>query len=196
MNKKILLTGSILVVVVVCCFALYLNINKKNNTSKIPVKAKCNFELLDLKVSRYHKDGPDLNKIKELEEESKKPCSYNGVGINWCEMGRSMDVSNLNSEKNSKDKLTWIEIEGIIKVGGNNEQNLKDIISKVYTNNDKKIFLGEAYSNIDKMLSPGTSYPFKMSVELNRNVELISKYFNKDDKVKIDTYPYFLNCEY
>lgn len=191
-----------LIILLIACIliGIYLifnsNKDKKDTIPDISVRQKCNFELLDVKVSRYHKDGPDLNRVKGLEEELESVCTYNGVGINFCEMSESRIERELNWEKDSKDKLTWIEVEGVIKLNGNKDQSLKDIISRIYTNDDKKIFLGEAHSSINKVLNPGTSYPFKMSVELNRNIELIGKYFQKDDEVRIDTYPYFLSCNY
>jgi len=190
----------LIILLIVCIlvgsyFIFNSNKNKKDTTSNISVKQKCNFELLDVKVSRYHKDGPDQQKINELEKniESLPPKKDNNP---FYAFNKNTLESSLYSEKNSKNKLTWIEVEGVIKLNGDKDQNLKDIISKIYTIDDKKIFLGEAHSSINKTLNPGTSYPFKMSVELNRNIELIGKYFQKNDEVKIDTYPYFLSCDY
>lgn len=190
----------LIILLVICVlggsyFIFNSNKNKKNNNQNILVKPKCNFELLDVKISRYQKDGPDLEKIKELEKniESIPPKKDNN---HFYEMNKSALASRLYWEKNSKDKLTWIGVEGMIKLNGNKDQTIKNIVSKVYTNDDKKVYLGEAYIDINKTLSPGTSYPFKLSITLDRNIELIGKYFNKDDEVKIDTSPYFLSCDY
>lgn len=190
-----LMTLLIIGVLVGIYFILNSNKNKKDTIPSVSVRQKCNFELLDVKVSRYHKDGPDQQKVNELEKniESLPPKKDNNP---FYSLNKNTLENHLYSEKNSKDKLTWIEVEGVIKLNGDKDQNLKDIISKIYTIDDKKIFLGEAYSSINKILNPGTSYPFKMSVELDRNVELIGKYFQKDDEVKIDIYPYFLSCNY
>lgn len=186
-------------IIVLFCFLLLLILlfllsNNKKDDVKI-VKDKCNFELLDIKVSQYHKDGPDFNRIKELENKLKDPCIYDGVGINWCERFTADTRSSLNREKNSKDRLTWIEVEGIIKLN-NKSQQLDSVISKIYTNDDKKIFLGDGYINVGESIAHGTSYPFKLSITLDRNKELVGKYFSKDDEIKVDTYPYFSSCEY
>lgn len=190
-NKIIIIIISFFILALL--FLLFILFNNKKDDIKI-VNNKCDFELLDIKISKYHKDGPDLNKVKELEEELKKPCVDDGVGFNWCEM--SSTKRELYWEKNSKDKLTWVEVEGIIKLNGNKSQNIDSIISKIYTNDDKKIFLGDGYININEDITPGTSYPFKLSVTIDRNKELVGKYFSKDDEIKVDTYPYFSSCAY
>lgn len=193
MNKKIIILSGAILIIIVSIGTYYSSKNKPGTISK---KESCNFELLDVKVSRYHKDGPDLNKIKELEEKLKTSCSYDGHGINWCEMSESSTKQDLYWEKDSKDKLTWIEVEGMIKLNGSTDQYIKNVVSKIYTNDDKKVYLGEDYVDINKTLSPGTSYPFKLTITLDRNINLVGKYFNKDDEVKIDAFPYFLSCNY
>ncbi|MDD2807379.1 MAG: hypothetical protein PHW95_02585 [Patescibacteria group bacterium] len=91
--------------------------------------------------------------------------------------------------------LTYWEINGLLKNNSKYSQYLKSIVLKIYTNDERKILLAENFLDINESLTSDQSYPFQVRAQINRDSQ-IGKYFNKDDKVKVDIYPYFASCTY
>lgn len=165
--------------------SLTLHYNPESNKCEEEKKSElsnCSFELYDLKINRYHFEGPDENEIKRLEEN----CREGG-------MFKSLSCKYIEGEKKSNRRDTYFEIEGLIKV--DSQEYLISIVSKIYTKGNKKILLGTGYQNIKRKVIAGESIPFKISVYINRNNQLINQNFNKDEEVDIDTYPWFLTCK-
>lgn len=145
---------------------------------------KCKFNLADIKESRYQEDK---------EAYSGKCSSGSSVG------GYQSIFSNLYCDNGVRNyparHYTYWEVDGMLKNKSNKNQYLKSIILKIYTDDEKKILLSEGYLDVRENLTPNQSYPFQIRTNINRDDE-IGKYFNKDDKVKIDVYPYFASCNY
>jgi hypothetical protein len=81
----------------------------------------------------------------------------------------------------------------LLKNNSKKEQTLKSMVLKIYSNDDNNTLLAEGYSDINKTISTNQSMPFLIKAQIDRNGNL-AEYFKKDDKVRIDVYPYFATC--
>lgn len=142
-------------------------------------EAKCKFNLTNIVENRYQED-------KEAYSE-KCATRVNSYIYNFgCDNG---------FRNYSARHMTYWEIDGLLKNYSKKDQYLKSVILKIYTNDDRKILLAENFLNANINLTPNQSYPFQVRTNINRDGEM-GKYFEKDDKVVIDVYPYFWSCNY
>lgn len=163
-----------------CSSGLWQAKKLNDNTSK-----NCNFEISDININRYDFNGPNAEDIRS---------------INWCNKIRTSNTGYIplscdeREEHGKNRKDTYYEVEGIIKNNSNKQEYLSSIVSKMYTKDYEKVLLGTDFKDIQRPVASGESVPFKISVYINRNDELIKKYFNESN-IDFDTYPWFSTCE-
>ncbi len=168
--KIITIVLTVLIIVSVLAIFGYNKIQKE--------KLKCKFSLTNMVENRYQEDKAAYS----------EPCfsllsGYNSI---FCKNGyRNYDARH----------YTYWEIDGMLKNNSYKNQYLGSIILKIYTNDERKILLTEGFIDVKKNLTSGQSYPFQVRAQINRDSDM-SKYFNKNDNVEIDIYPYFLSCSY
>ena len=93
-----------------------------------------------------------------------------------------------------EDPMAYIVYEGLIKNNSNKKEFLKEMILQLY--NEKDIFLGEGYDDINKYIEPGKSMPFKLLAKINRtNDTVLRKYYDESKELVPDIYPWFLTCK-
>jgi|GEM_PF-517941 len=129
--------------------------------------AKCKFSLEEIMETRYFKDGG-----------------------NYISPFRSYDFGVPTSH------MVYWEIDSLLKNNSNKKQYLNSLILKIYTADDKNILLTESYLNIKEWLGPNQSLPFQVRTSFNRNNEILNKYFDGEEDVRVDLYPYFESCNY
>ena len=100
----------------------------------------------------------------------------------------------IKGRKFESHKTYW-EIDGLLKNTSERRQYLTSMIAKIYTKDEKNILLSAGYKDVDHWLEPGQSYPFQVRAQIDRSDPVLSKYFMKDDDVRIDVYPWFTTCD-
>lgn len=139
-------------------------------------KAKrCDFVLSNVQENRYNEDK-DAVPPQEEDKDSRR-----SIIRLW------------NGSSKEKHNTFW-EIDGLIRNSLDEKKYLKSMIVKIYTDNEDNIFLTEGWVDVGKLLEPGKSYPFQVRAQLDRTKLSIDKYFDKDDAVRVDLYPYFSTC--
>lgn len=168
------------------CSSGYWEANLSSISRKADDQAnKCNFAISGIKINRYDFNGPNIDKMKSLEERCRTSINSGGY--------RSLACTWLEDEKKSDRKDTYYEIEGLLK-NNSEPEYLRSVVSKIYTNDNNKILLSTGFIDIKRMIETGESVPFKISAYIDRNQEFIKNYFN-GDKINVDTYPWFSTCE-
>lgn len=168
-----------------CCAYFVIDKIKKENL-------ECKFNISNIVENRYQEDKEEgyifCTPPKKLE-------SYQG--IDFIQMAQRLGLGCPTNGKifEPARHYTYWEIDGMIKNNSKNNQYLKSVVLKIYTNDERKILLAEDYLDIKELLTPSQSYPFQVRTEINRDSQM-GKYFHKNDKVKIDMYPYFGSCSY
>lgn len=130
-------------------------------------ESKCKFTLDDVVENRYFKD---------TEAYTTKWLSY-------------------TTQVPAKHMVYW-EIDGILKNHPSKKQMLNSVVLKIYTADDNNILLTESFVDIKRTLQPNESLPFQVRASFNREDEILSKYFDGEEEVRIDLYPYFMFCDY
>jgi hypothetical protein len=128
---------------------------------------KCHFTLMNIKENRYQED-----KDASLEY-SKYVGSYTVPAKHY----------------------TYWEIDGMLVNNSNIRQSLRSIIAKIYTCDGNNILLTDGFKDVKAWLEPNQSYPFQVRAVFDRNNTTLSKYFSKDDEVRLDIYPFFTSCQ-
>jgi len=170
-TKKFWVLIMILFISIIIFGFLQNEIDKKRKEER-----KCKFILTNIVENRYEEDRD------EITSQDNKANGYKPI------------FSGLFLTSPARHYTYW-EIDGLL-TNNIKKQLLNSIILKIYTNDDRNILLSEGYYDVKKILEPGQSLPFQIKADINRDDKILSKYFKKDDDVRIDVYPYYLFCSY
>lgn len=171
-SRKFLYCLLALIIIVVASLVIIYQMDKREIALR-----QCRFSLTDTKENRYQEDK---------DEEPEKRSGFTAPSGTYIPLffGRQFAVH----------KTYW-EIEGLLRNTSARRQYLMSMITKIYTKDSKNILLSTGYKEVNNWLEPGQSYPFQVRAQVDRSDSVLSKYFNKDDEVRIDVYPWFSTCD-
>ena len=146
----------------------------------------CNFSFKGLHKKIYHEDGGDQGEYDE--------CLKNQKQINDQKSGWNLFSFSICHRYEPYSATYW-EIEGLLSNDSKTSQKLDSVIAKIYTSEDK-ILLTEGAKGLNMALEGGQSVPFNFKVEFDRLNLPLKNFYNPDDEVVMDIYPYFDTCNY
>src|SRR5680860_69494 len=145
-------------------------------------KHLCNFIVSYTKTERRNVDGLDLELIVELED---KCASGDDIFSKFA-------CYNLELEKKNEHHKTYFNLEGILKTNG--DEHLQLIGVELQTIDAKRVLLGYGTEKFERDIKSGEDIPFSITVIVDRGVEEISNFFDKDDEILINTYAVYSSC--
>ncbi len=149
----------------------------KNNNAR-----KCNFYLSDIKENRYQ------------EDKERTALNLGAFGGGYVPVAERWRVKYGIGVEPARHYTYW-EVDGLLRNESKKAQYLHSIILKIYSKDESNVLLTEGWLDVGKAIEFNQSYPFQVRAEFNRDNPILSKYFDKNDEVRIDVYPYFSTCQ-
>ncbi len=138
--------------------------------------------------------GINLNTMKEkfnIDQENVSMCNFELIDI---KKYQGLYENSLSPYIDTEYYTAYVVYEGLIKNNSPQKELLKEMVLKLY--NEKGIFLGEAYDEVNDYVDPGKSVPFKLLVNIDRRYNTtLRKYYDESEEFLPDIYPWFLTCK-
>ena len=87
----------------------------------------------------------------------------------------------------------YIVYEGVVVNKSNKKEYLKGVVAKNY--NSDNILLSDGYTPVEDWIDSGKGMPFKINTQVDTaHNTVLRKYFDKNENLSTDIYPWFTSC--
>lgn len=116
-------------------------------------------------------------------------------GLNEYEQKCGFEISDVQEYKGSygERQANYVVYEGLIRNISSNDQYLRAMIAKLYS--DDEVFLKSGYASINANLKSGSAIPFKVNVQLDTYHDTVLRKYYNPEKINSDIYPWFEDCK-